>query len=292
MAGGVERVQERLRAGILSARERGEALAYLRRSPWRNLLLIELAATVGAPGAPSELPSQVLGAWRGDALVGLVSVRPSLVLDAELEPDVLEAFLPRLEALDTGLVKSSEPVVSALWTRLAAQGRRALIDRIETAYALEPGAAALPGIPAQGDLVARPARERDLEALVVAARASLREENRPDPFEGDPAGFQRWVRGRLHRARVIESRGRVAFVGYADVRRPEGWLIQGVYTWPEQRRRGMAAAGMAALVREAFAAGAAHVQLAVVNGNTPAERLYQGLGFEPFDTVRTILFAR
>ena len=41
----------------------------------------------------------------------------------------------------------------------------------------------------------------------------------------------------------------------------------------------------------ALAAGAAHVQLAVVNGNTPAERLYQGLGFEPFDTVRTILFA-
>jgi ribosomal protein S18 acetylase RimI-like enzyme len=74
------------------------------------------------------------------------------------------------------------------------------------------------------------------------------------------------------------------------VRRPEGWLVQGVYTWPEHRRRGHARAGMAGLLSEAFACGADHVQLAVVEGNEPALELYRGLGFEPFCDLRTILF--
>ena len=60
------------------------------------------------------------------------------------------------------------------------------------------------------------------------------------------------------------AEGRVLFVGYADVRRSEGWLVQGVYTFPHVRRRGLASAGMSALVEEAFLAGADHVQLAVV----------------------------
>jgi RimJ/RimL family protein N-acetyltransferase len=32
------------------------------------------------------------------------------------------------------------------------------------------------------------------------------------------------------------------------------------------------------------------VQLAVVEGNAAAERLYEGLGFRPFARLRTILF--
>ena len=62
---------------------------------------------------------------------------------------------------------------------------------------------------------------------MIAARESLREEGRPDPFTGDVRGFRRWVSGRVPRARVVEHDGQVAFVGYADVRRSEGWLLQG-----------------------------------------------------------------
>jgi ribosomal protein S18 acetylase RimI-like enzyme len=47
---------------------------------------------------------------------------------------------------------------------------------------------------------------------------------------------------------------------------------------------------MLALAQEAFAQGAEHVQLAVVAGNTPALALYDRLGFEQFDELRTILF--
>ena len=195
---------------------------------------------------------------------------------------------PYFEAIETGLVKSSREIVDLLWRRLERRGKRPVIDRIEHALSLRPGA--LRGVETPSDVRLRPAVARDLEALVHAARASLREEGRPDPFDGDPAGFRRWVRGRLVRARVAERGGEVCWVGYADVRRSEGWLVQGVYTWPDHRRLGIAGAGMSALAGEAFAQGAEHVQLAVVAGNEPALALYAKLGFEAFDELRTILF--
>jgi predicted GNAT family acetyltransferase len=64
-----------------------------------------------------------------------------------------------------------------------------------------------------------------------------------------------------------------------------------VFTWPEYRPQRHAAAGVSELCRRAFASGAAHVQLAVIEGNEAAERLYEGLGFRRFARLRTLLFA-
>lgn len=278
-----------LEARWIGRSERAEAVAFLARDALSNLYLLDLANRVGGGAAPGEARPEVLGVWRGDVLAGVTSLRPSVVFDAGAGTEMVEVLLPTFETVGMGLVKSAAPLVEELWSRLSRRRRRrALLDRIETAYVLRPGRA---GVAA--DAPVRPARAAvpaDLEALVIAARESLREEQRPDPFEGDVAAFRRWVRGRVERARVVECEGRIVFAGYADVQRPEGWLLQGVYTWPEVRRRGFARAGVAALCREAFAAGADHVQLTVVAGNGPGHRLYQALGFEPFAELRTILF--
>jgi ribosomal protein S18 acetylase RimI-like enzyme len=278
----------RMRARLLTGPSRERAEQRLAAEAQRNLLLLDLLDQIGRDPSPSEMPAQVLGAFDGEVLCGVAALRPSLVLEADLEERVLDALLPYFEAIDAGLVKSPRPVVDLLWRRLERRGKRALIDRIEHALALRPARARR--FPAPPGVQIRPAAPTDLDALVHAARASLREEGRPDPFDGDPAGFRRWVRGRLVRARVAEVGGRVVFVSYADVQRPDGWLVQGVYTWPEHRRRGIGAAGMTALAQEAFAHGADHVQLAVVVGNEPALTLYDRLGFAPFDELRTILF--
>jgi ribosomal protein S18 acetylase RimI-like enzyme len=281
-------VRNRLKTRLLSDRDRDDAIAHLARDPLHNLQLLDLVSRLGRPSSAVEVPPQLVGAWQAGRLLGIASLRPSVVLDSGVDDEMIDAWLPFLEAVPSGLMKSGWDSVTSLWERLSSRGRGFLVDRVETAYAVYPDRAVRVDPPL--GVKVRCAYEGDLDVLVDAARASLREEGRPDPFDGDPPGFRRWVRGRLPRARVAEAEGQVLFAGYADVRRPEGWLVQGVYTFPQARRRGLATAGMSAIVQEAFAAGADHVQLAVVSGNTSAERLYERLGFEPFARLRTVLF--
>jgi RimJ/RimL family protein N-acetyltransferase len=274
----------RLRSG-----ERAAALARLAGSARTNLLLIDAVHAFGGAGAPGESRADVLAALSGREIAGLASLQPSIAIEDGAGAEVMEALVPHLATAASGLLKAPTGAAERVWRALARVGRRALLDRLENAYAVVPGEVRLAEPPAGA--VVRRARPSDLDALVEAARASLREERRPDPFEGDPAGFRRWVAGRLVRATVVEWEGMLRFVGYADVQRTEGWLLQGVYTWPEVRRRGIAAAGVSELCRRAFRAGASHVQLAVVEGNVAAERLYDRLGFRRFGRLRTILFA-
>ena len=279
----------RLTVRRLRPRERDAALARLAGAPRDNLLLIDAIHALGSAAVPGESRSDVVVALDGRTLAGVASLQPSLAVEAGADADVLTAFLPHLASIGAGLLKVDAATAEPIWRALRRAGRRAVLDRFETAYALAPLAPR--GSPVPEGARVRPAISADLEALVHAARASLREEHRPDPFEGDPDGFRRWVGGRIARATVVEWNGTLRFVGYADVQRAEGWLLQGVYTWPEARRRGLAAAGVEALCRRAADAGARHVQLAVVEGNTPAERLYERLGFVAFGRLRTILFA-
>jgi ribosomal protein S18 acetylase RimI-like enzyme len=282
-------MSEGIRARILRDPDRARALEYLRADADENLVLLDYVERLGGVLDPGEMPSQIYGGFDGDRLVGVVLLRPCVAMSWGMTDRVLEALTPPLMRVPSGLMKSERRVVERTWKGLEALGRRSIIDRVEIGFRLlpdrmVPAEAASPG-------VARPARSEDLEELVYAARASLWEEDRPDPADGDPAGFRRWVQSRLSRARIVSEEGRMVFVAYADVRRPEGWLIQGVYTWPEARRRGFARRGMDSIIREAFASGASHVQLAVVEGNERASALYRELGFEPFEELRTILFS-
>lgn len=272
----------------LGSADRMAALAFLAAHADENLVLVDYVHRLGAALGPGEVPPQLYGAFDGEALLGLIALRPSLVLSAAMPQEALDVFMPYALRVPSGLMKCDRAQVAPVWESLQKAGRAASIDRIEIAYRLRPESivAAEPALPG----VARPARESDLDELVYAARASLWEEQRPDPSDEDPHGFERWVRGRLPRARIVQVDGRTVFVAYADVRRAEGWLVQGVHTWPDYRRQGFARRGMDSVVREAFASGASHVQLAVVAGNERASKLYENLGFEAFAELRTVLF--
>jgi predicted GNAT family acetyltransferase len=274
---------------MLGPADREAARRFLAEDAQSNLFLLDLVQSLGSPPTPGEAGAELWGAWRRRTLLGVAAIRPCLVLAAQLPPAVLEVLTAVLAGVESGLLKSSLESAGMLWRRLELRGRHALVDRVERAYALRVADARLVDPPAGARL--REASANDLDALVEAARASLREEQRPDPFDGDPEGFRRWVRGRLGRAHVIKQSGAIVFVGYADVRRPEGWLLQGVYTWPAARRSGLASAGVSSLCRAAFDAGTEHVQLSVVEGNEAGGSLYAKLGFRPFASLRTILFA-
>jgi len=278
-----------LRAEFVTRRQCREVLAHLAQSPVENLVLIDLVREISDSGR--DTGAQVVAAWEGDRVSGVASLRPIISTDAAMGEDALAACLPVLVCVEVGLIKSSPHQTALIWECLRSRGRRALIDRDETAHVrfLDSDDTSWPRPPSEA--VLRRARMNDLEYLVDAARASLLEESRPDPFRGDIAGFRRWVASRVERARLVEVGGEPLFVAYADVRQSDGWLIQGVYTWPRARRQGYARAGMGHLLREAQEDGATHVQLAVVNGNSPAVALYSSLGFVPRFDLRTILFA-
>lgn len=282
----------RIEVRMLRTSEREHARDHLARNPRQNLFLLDLTERLGSAQAVGELPTEIMCAWRDGRVVGVVALRPSVVFDSAVSADVLEAFLPALEPLRVGLVKSSAPIVDLFWEHLSRRRRRrAIVDRMETAYVLRASEAGFATSDVREGGALRRASSQDLEPLVIAARESLREESRPDPFAGDKTGFRRWVEGRIPRARVVAHEGSIRFVAYADVRRAEGWLIQGVYTWPEARRKGFARSGMIDLCREAFAAGTDHIQLAVIDGNDAGRGLYEGLGFKPIGKLRTILFS-
>lgn len=274
---------------LVGIADRETALDFLSRDAVANLFLLDLAARLGKAPSPGEARTKIVAAWRGDEIVGMAGLHPTVTLDANADREAVEAFIPYLDDIRVGLVKSHVPTVDVLWREFSARSsRRVIVDRIEIAYALQ--AADWKPVEPIASEPARRATISDLADLVVAALESLREEGRPDPFVGNAEGFRSWVRGRVPRARVVELEGRIAMVGYADVQRREGWLLQGIYTWPDCRQRGLATFGVSELCHEAFAAGANHVQLAVVEGNTAAQRLYEGLGFKPFAKLRTILF--
>ncbi len=276
------------RARLLGPPDRDAALDFLASGADENLFLLDATLNLGETLGSLEIAPLIYGAFDGDRLFGVASLRPSIVFSNDISDAALETLLPLLRQVPNGLLKCDSRLAERAWKVLENAGRRTLIDRLEIAYRLKPESmvAATPSLPG----FARPARPEDLEDLVFAARASLWEEDRPDPAEGDPTGFRRWVESRLSRARIVSDEGKMVFVSYADVRRSQGWLIQGVYTWPEARRRGFARRGMDSVIREAFASGASHVQLAVVAGNERASALYRHLGFESFCELRTILF--
>ena len=267
-----------------SRAQKNEVARAREASPWRSLYLRLTSSRAARP--------ELLAYWRGAELVALAQVQPSLLLSAGADERALEVFLPHLHGAARGLVRGRDALMRALAERLAARGQHALLSRVEFSYVLEATRAtrAQLSAAAHAQLEVRAATHADLDALVLAARGSLRAEARPDPAALDPRAFRRWVRGRIARATVGVCAGTLAFAGYSDVTRTCGWLLQGIFTAPRFRQRGFARAGVAAMCLRAFDAGAAHVQLSVVENNAAGVRLYESLGFARFATQRALLF--
>lgn len=278
-----------MRAWPLATHEHEAALRLLARHPVLDLPLADLVLRAAEParGEPAPL---LIGLWRRRELAAIGSLRPCVMLSCDASDEAVATFAPLLDALTGALAKTPTPAGDALARAIARSGRTLIVDRWEQALVLRPDTARAAEIDAWAARDLRRAKPADLPALVESARASLVDEGRPDPHESDPEGFLRWVKSRMPHARLRDHAGRVAFVAYADIRRAGGWSVQGVYTWPEARRRGLARGGVAAIVHEAFRAGTEHVQLAVVESNRAAQALYGKLGFAPAGRLRTVLF--
>ncbi len=105
----------------------------------------------------------------------------------------------------------------------------------------------------------------------------------------------------LYRARVAQlvskgwsfvrfDRGRVVFKAEVAAASPYAAQVQGVFVDPSRRGEGLAAAGMAAVVRMVVADIAPVASLYTNDFNVPAVRAYLRAGFEQTGTFATIMF--
>jgi predicted GNAT family acetyltransferase len=146
----------------------------------------------------------------------------------------------------------------------------------------------LPGAPNSG---VRPAAVDDLEALAVAAASMHREEMGVDPYEGEPMGWRNRMATFIERgwSWVWMDSGQVIFKVELSAWTPDVVQLQGVYTSPSHRGRGIATAGLAGVCARLLA-DVPRCALYVNHYNTVALRLYARLGFTPAGTFATVIY--
>jgi predicted GNAT family acetyltransferase len=145
----------------------------------------------------------------------------------------------------------------------------------------------------EADPLVRLVHPDELDILFPASVAMFTEEVGVSPSTGDG--------GALYRSRVAEligqgrafariENGRVIFKAEIGAATTQACQVQGVWVTPELRGRGLAVAGMAAVVELAQATVAPVVSLYVNDFNTPARAAYRRVGFAEVGSFTSVLF--
>jgi hypothetical protein len=145
--------------------------------------------------------------------------------------------------------------------------------------------------PEPGGTGLRPATIDDLELLIPACAAAHREEIGIDPLERDPSGFRWRTRTQIEEGRSwlwVEGRT-ILFKAEASAWTPSAVQLQQVWVDPRARDQGNAKRGMRDLCRLLLDETPV-VCLFVRPENTPAIRVYEGIGMSRTITYRSLIF--
>ncbi|MEV0001948.1 GNAT family N-acetyltransferase [Micromonospora sp. NPDC050980] len=217
--------------------------------------------------------------WLGGNLTPVLASEPAVAAFAEQ--------LAEEERLCSSIVGRADAVLG-LWDRLGPHWGPARDVRPN-----QPLLATDAVPPVAPDPQVRRVRAGEVDRLFPAAVAMYTEEVGVSPMAEDGGrGYRRRVTelvraGRAY-ARFVD--GRVVFKAELAVVTRRTAQVQGVWVAPEWRGRGIAAAAMAAVVRDALARVAPTVSLYVNDFNRPARRVYERCGFRPVGTLATVLF--
>ena len=272
---------------LLGDRDRDEVLALCDRDPVVNVFV---ASRVRAGGLdPARLGAQV---WGHDADGRLASV---CYAGANLVPvaataEAIAAFAVRARAQGrrcSSLVGPAD-AIDELWRLLRPHwGRARDIRRAQPVMAIS-GPPLVPPDP-----LVRRVRPEQLDVLFPASVAMFTEEVGVSPLGADGgAGYRARVAELIGAGRAfarIED-GRVVFKAEIGAVTPQACQVQGVWVRPESRGRGLATAGVAAVVDEALRSVAPVVSLYVNDFNLPARAAYRRVGFTEMATFMSVLF--
>ncbi len=238
---------------------------------------------------PARLGGQVWGYQPGARLESACYVGANLVPVAPT-PAAVTAFAGRARLLGRrcSSIVGVAPAVLELWDML-----RPYWGPPREIRAAQPVLATSgPPLVAPDPLVRR-VRPAELGVLLPASVAMFTEEVGVSPVGPDG--------GSAYRARVRElietgksfarlEDGRVVFKAEIGAVTPHACQVQGVWVRPDMRGRGLAEAGMAAVVAEAVRTIAPVVSLYVNDFNLPARAAYRRVGFTQTATFASVLF--
>jgi predicted GNAT family acetyltransferase len=217
--------------------------------------------------------------WSGAHLVPVCTTSAAVAAFADLlgtEPRICSSIIGRAEA------------VLGLWDRLGGHWGPARDVRPD-----QPLLVADTDPPIAADTGVRLVQPDEVDQLFPAAVAMYTEEVGVSPLVDDGGrGYRRriteLVRGRRAYARFAGDR--VIFKAELAIVTHRTAQVQGVWVDPEYRGRGLAAAAMAAVTRDALRRVAPTVSLYVNDYNTPARKVYARCGFVQAGTFATVLF--
>jgi len=274
-------------ARLLGDAERASVERLLDRTPYAAASVAEQVAAHG------------LEWWRTDARVFGYGPRRALesicwlganAIPVQASPAAVAAFaeLAAMNPRQCSSIVGPADAVLDFWSRLeTVWGPAREVRECQPLLALN----SPPAIPA--DQAVRLVRSDEIGVLFPASVAMYTEEVGVSPLadRGEFRYRQRvadLVNAKRAYARFID--GRVVFKAELAVVTRHTTQIQGVWVDPAYRGKGLAAAGVAAVVRDALRRVAPTVSLYVNDFNTPARRAYARCGFVQVDTFATVLF--
>jgi uncharacterized protein len=272
---------------LLSDRDRGEVLAICDRDPVANVFV---ASRVLAGGLdPPRLGAQMWGHVADGRLVSVCYAGANLVPVAAT-PDAVVAFAARarMQGRRCSSLVGPAPVITQLWDLLRPHwGQPREIRPVQPVMAISTPPLVTP------DPLVRRVRPEQLGVVFPASVAMFTEEVGVSPIGPDGgAGYRARVAELIGAGRAfarIED-GQVIFKAEIGAVTPHACQVQGVWVRPEYRGRGIAAAGVAAVVSAALQSVAPVVSLYVNDFNTPARAAYRRVGFSEVDTFMSVLF--
>ena len=272
---------------ILGVADLPAAIEHLAADPVSNVFV---ASRIEAALDHSwRLGGELWGYGQGRRWSGLCYSGANLVPDAA-DPVALAAFAERARRRGrrcSSIVGPHEQVLS-LWSMLEhswGPAREVRDDQPVMVMSKDPTCA--------GDGEVRPVGEHELDILLPACIDMFTEEVGVSPIaSGDGSLYRARVRELVLAGRALAriENGRVVFKAEIGSVSSQACQVQGVWVHPELRGQGLAAPGMATVVRYARKRFAPTVSLYVNGYNDPARRAYERVGFGRHGTFATVLF--
>ena len=272
---------------LLGDRDRGHVIELCDRDPVVNVFVSSRVREAGLD--PARLGGQVWGYQPAGRLESLCYVGANLV-PVSATPAAIRAFAGRARTLGRrcSSVVGLADDVHELWGLL-----RPYWGKPREIRAVQPVMATSGPPQVAPDPLVRRVQPGELGVLLPASIAMFTEEVGVSPIGIDG--------GRAYRARVSElitagrafariEDGQVVFKAEIGSVTPLACQVQGVWVRPDLRGRGLAEAGMAAVVTEALRSVAPVVSLYVNDFNLPARAAYRRVGFTEVATFASILF--